>query len=268
MRWSRCDAGDVALVREEPLVIEVLSGAGRTDSVLTMRTPGDDEDLALGFLLSEGVLTHVDDVAALEARPRAAPDSPHLVDVLRVRVRPDRTPGPLERERLSRAHAVRASCGLCGRASPEGLTVGLRPLPPGAPSITLERLTAMEELMRAGQTVFSATGGSHAAGVFDARTGETWAVREDVGRHNALDKALGCCARDRRDLSGAAIVLSGRGGFELVLKALRVGAPVVASVSAPSSLAVDLALERGLTLIGFLRGGGGTVYADDGRLLA
>jgi FdhD protein len=124
----------------------------------------------------------------------------------------------------------------------------------------------MQALMRAGQTVFSATGGSHAAGVFDARTGEPWAVREDVGRHNALDKALGRCARDRRDLSAAAIVLSGRGGFELVLKALRVGAPVVASVSAPSSLAVDLALERGLTLVGFLRGGRGTVYADDGRL--
>lgn len=263
----------MALVREEPLVIQVVSGQatageGHVDSVLTMRTPGDDEDLALGFLLSEGVLGHVDDVAAVESLPREAPDSPHPVDVVRVTLRPDGTPGPLERERLTRAHAVRASCGLCGRASPEGLTAGLPPLRPGEPAVTLERLTAMHEVMRARQAVFHRTGGSHAAGVFDALTGEVWAVREDVGRHNALDKALGRCARDRRDLSRAAVVLSGRGGFELVLKALRLRAPVVASVSAPSSLAVDLALERGLTLVGFLRGGRGTVYSDDGRLVS
>lgn len=256
----------MALVLEEPLVIEVIA-AGHTDSVLTMRTPGADEDLALGFLLSEGVLTHVDDVLAVEPVPRAAPESPYPVDVVRVRLRPDRTPGPLERERLSRAHALRASCGLCGRASPQGLTAGLRPLPAAQPRTTLASLTAMSEAMRREQAVFSETGGSHAAGVFDACTGEPWAVHEDVGRHNALDKALGRCARDRRDLARAAIVLSGRGGFELVLKALRLGVPVVASVSAPSSLAVDLALEHGLTLVGFLRGGTGTVYADDGRLL-
>ena len=276
VRRLRCDVGEVALVREEPLVIEVWAGpapdatgaarSGPVDSVLTMRTPGDDEDLALGFLLSEGVLARVDDVARLEALSRAADDSPYPVDVVRVTLRPDRLPGPLERERLTRAHAVRASCGLCGRASPAGLTAGLRPLPPGRSMTSLPRLGAMAEAMRAAQAVFSRTGGSHAAGVFDADSGEPWAVREDVGRHNALDKALGRCARDGRDLSRAAIVLSGRGGFELVLKALRLGAPVVASVSAPSTLAVDLAVERGLTLVGFLRGGAGTVYADDGRL--
>lgn len=267
VRRTRCDTGDVALVREEPLVIEVLAGGGTTDSVLTMRTPGDDEDLALGFLLSEGVLARVDDVASVQAVPCAAPDSPYPVDVVRVTVRPDRAPGPLERERLTRTHAVRASCGLCGRASPQGLTAGLRSLVAAQPAVSLARLTAMNEVMRGLQRVFSETGGSHAAGVFDAETAEPWAVREDVGRHNALDKALGRCARDGRDLARAAIVLSGRGGFELVLKALRLGVPVVASVSAPSSLAVDLALERGLTLVGFLRGGAGTVYADDGRLL-
>ncbi|MCO5168462.1 MAG: formate dehydrogenase accessory sulfurtransferase FdhD [Planctomycetes bacterium] len=271
VRRLPCEAGEQALVREEPLVIEVCtavaSGADHVDSVLTMRTPGHDEELALGFLLSEGVLRAPADVATIEAVPRAAAGSPYPVDVVRVSVRPGGAPGPLERDRLTRAHAVRASCGLCGRASPAGLTSGLAPLAAGAPCVTVERLAALAEVMRAGQPVFHATGGSHAAGVFDAETGEPWAVREDVGRHNALDKALGRCARDGRDLARAAVVLSGRGGFELVLKALRLGVPIVGSVSAPSSLSVELALERGLTLVGFLRGGTGTVYSDDGRLV-
>jgi FdhD protein len=120
--------------------------------------------------------------------------------------------------------------------------------------------------MREAQSLFAVTGGSHAAGVFAVESGATWAVREDIGRHNALDKALGACARAGRDLSQAAVILSGRGGYELVLKALRLGVPIVASVSAPSSLAVELAEEHGQTLVGFLRGSGGRVYADDGRL--
>lgn len=255
-------------MREEPLVIEVVAAAEHVDSVLTMRTPGHDDELALGFLLSEGVLRRVSDAASIEAVARADGASPYPVDVVRVTVRPDAAPGPLERDRLTRAHAVRASCGLCGRASPAGLTAGLASLAPGAPRVELARLAALTEVMRAGQPVFHATGGSHAAAVFDAATGEPWAVREDVGRHNALDKALGRCAQDGRDLSRAAVVLSGRGGFELVLKALRLGVPIVGSISAPSSLSVELALERGLTLVGFLRGGTGTVYSDDGRVVA
>lgn len=261
VRRLRCDAGDVALVREEPLLIEV---AG--ESVLTMRTPGDDEELALGFLLTEGVLRGIDDVLQVERLTRAEASSPYPIDVVRVALKPGREPGPVERERLTRAHAVRASCGLCGRASPEGLTAGLPPLAPATPRVSVARLAALTEVMRGLQPVFRATGGSHAAGLFDAASGAPWAVYEDVGRHNALDKALGRCVRDGRDLSRAVAVLSGRGGFELVLKALRLGVPVVGSVSAPSSLAVELALEHGLTLVGFLRDGAGTVYADDGRI--
>ena len=161
------------------------------------------------------------------------------VDVVRVRVADGVSLGPVARERLSRAHAIRPSCGLCGLASAEGLTRHLRPLPVGQPRIELASLAAMRDAMRGQQPLFDATGGVHAAAVFDAASGSPWAVREDVGRHNALDKAL---------------------------EALRLNVPVVASVSAPSSLAVELAEEHGLTLVCFLRGAEGRVYADDGRL--
>lgn len=254
---------DAVLVREEPLVIEV-----GPDSVLTMRTPGDDEDLTLGFLLAEGILRAPGDALRVEVSQKDDPESATRVDVARAVLRPGCELGPVERERLTRAHAIRASCGLCGRASAAGLVAGVRDLAPGRPRVSVPRLAAMAEAMRARQPVFQLTGGSHAAGVFDAETGEPWVVREDVGRHNALDKALGRCAREGRDLSRAAVVLSGRGGFELVLKALRLGVPIVGSISAPTTLAVELAEERGLTLVGFLRQGAGTVYADDGRVLA
>ena len=120
--------------------------------------------------------------------------------------------------------------------------------------------------MRQGQVLFQATGGCHAAGVFDAASGEPWAIREDVGRHNALDKALGACLAEGRDLSQATVILSGRAGYELVLKTLRLGVPVLASVSAPTRLAVELALEQDQTLVGFLRGQSGRIYAGAERL--
>jgi len=134
------------------------------------------------------------------------------------------------------------------------------------PRVDLALLNDLVGRMRAAQAVFRETGGCHAAGVFSADTGAAWAVREDVGRHNALDKALGRAAADGRDLARAVVVLSGRGGYELVLKALRLGVPVVASVSAPSSLAIEVAEEHGQTLVCFVRDGGGRVYADDGRV--
>jgi FdhD protein len=248
-------------VREEPLLIEVGG-----ESVLTMRTPGDDVDLALGFLLGEGILPSLDPVARVEQLAPGAPGGGQ-VDVVRVELRAGAQVGPVARERLSRAHAIRPSCGLCGLASAEGLVRHLRPLSPDLPRVTLARLGRCLDRLRTQQSLFDATGGTHAAGVFGLDDGDAlWAAREDVGRHNALDKALGACAQAGRALEQAAVVLSGRGGYELVLKALRLGVPVVASVSAPTSLAVELAEEHGQTLVGFLRGGGGRVYADDGRL--
>ena len=247
-------------MREEPLLIEVDG-----QSVLTMRTPGHDQELALGFLLAEGILTSREQVARVELAPRGGQAA---VDVARVELRPGAALPAPARERLTRAHAVRPSCGLCGLASAEGLTRDLGALTPGAPRVTLAALLRMAERMRAEQPVFAATGGAHAAALFPADDPEQpWLVREDVGRHNALDKALGGALLQGRDLSRAVAILSGRGGYELVLKALRLGVPVVASVGAPTSLAVELAEEQGLTLIGFLRGAeGARVYTDEGRI--
>ncbi len=232
---------------------------------MTMRTPGDDADLALGFLLSEAILATPTDVTRIELGSKREGEGPP-VDTAQAHLVPGKEPGPLARERLTRAHAIRPSCGLCGLVSVEGLTRHLRPLPQSEPKIDLPTLRGFAQVMRDRQPVFQATGGSHAAAIFSIESGELWAVREDVGRHNALDKALGACLAAGRDLSGSAVLLSGRGGYELVLKALRLGAPIVASVSAPSSLAVELAEEHGQTLVGFLRDGGGRVYADDGRI--
>lgn len=246
------------VVREEPLLIEV---AG--ERVLTMRTPGDDLDLALGFLLAEGIVASPDAVEGLELLPAGRGAACPTAKVV---LRPGAEPGPIARERLTRAHAVRPSCGLCGLASAEGLTRHLSPLAPGGPRWTLEGLAALSTRMRAGQRLFAATGGTHAAALFGPDEA-CWALREDVGRHNALDKALGAAVRSGRDLSQATLLLSGRAGYELVLKALRLGVPVVASISAPTSLAVALAEEHGQTLVAFLRGRGGRVYADEDRIL-
>ncbi|MCA8921363.1 MAG: formate dehydrogenase accessory sulfurtransferase FdhD [Planctomycetes bacterium] len=257
-------SGEAWVVREEPLLIELAEG----DRVLTMRTPGHDEELAVGFLLGEGILSdraELQDVEALPAGEGPEPDEDGPpVDRVRVTLRPGVELGPVARERLSRAHAIRPSCGLCGLTSPAALARSLPELRPG-PRVGLAELNAWGERMRAEQRTFQATGGSHAAAVFSA-AGELWGVREDVGRHNALDKVLGRCVLDGRDLSQAVVILSGRGGYELVLKALRLRVPVVASVSAASSLAVELADEHGATLVGFLRDGGGRVYCDDERL--
>ncbi|MBL4847244.1 MAG: formate dehydrogenase accessory sulfurtransferase FdhD [Planctomycetes bacterium] len=256
LRSVPTNLGPDQVLVEEPLLIEV-----GEETILTMRTPGHDPELALGFLLGEGILASANQVERLETVP-VGEDSPTA------RVRAHLTPGvtltPLARSRLSRAHAIRPSCGLCGLASAEGLTRALTPPASGQPATTLEVLTRIANTMRSRQHLFRATGGSHAAAIACATSGEVWAVREDIGRHNALDKAVGACAH--QPLAEAAVVLSGRGGYELVLKAARLGIPIVASVSAPSSLAVDLADELGMTLIGFLREGGGRVYADDGRL--
>ena len=248
------------VIREEPLLLEV-----EGERVLTMRTPGEDEALALGFLLGEGVIASVDDVRSIERVPARAMDALAPVDVVRVRLtHPEKAKGA--GGLLARAHEIRASCGLCGRASADGLTLGLAPLKAGVPRVARGSLGAMVALLETKQALFARTGGCHAAGIFSA-SGELWASAEDVGRHNALDKAIGLAARAGRDFGEAVAVLSGRGGFELLLKSLRVGIAVTASVSAASSLAVEIAEETGATLVGFVRDAKlPRVYADDGRL--
>lgn len=250
------DQGPDQVLVESPLVIEV-----GEESILTMRTPGHDRELALGFLLGEGILRSAAQVEGIEVLP-PSPESP--VAQVRVALAPGASLSPVARTRLQRAHAIRPSCGLCGLATAEGLAQNLAAPASSSPQTSFAALSRLLEGMRREQHLFRATGGAHAAAVGCAETGQVWAVREDIGRHNALDKALGACVE--RPLSRAAVVLSGRGGFELIVKAARLGVPVVASVSAPSSLAVEIADELGTTLVGFLRSGSGRVYSDDGRL--
>ena len=242
------------LVREEPLALVV--GQAR---VLTVRTPGDaDEDraFALGFLVSEAVVARADDVRGLSTG--RGEDG---VCEVRVELR-----AGAEAVLAARAYEIRPSCGLCGATGDEALQVDGPPLAAGRPTVSLPGLSAMVDHMRARQRVFEETGACHAAALF-APDGRMLGIGEDVGRHNALDKALGRALMAGADPTGAVAVLSGRAGYELVAKLVRVGTPIIASVSAPTALAFDLCKEAGATLVGFVRRGSlGTVYWDAGRI--
>jgi FdhD protein len=249
------------VVVEEPLEIRV---KGVPVSV-TMRTPGDDGELAVGFLLTEGIISSREDVRGIEhpehAESEAAgPNAHNVVDVaLRAGLNVDL-------ERLRRNVFAASSCGVCGKASIDAIRV--RGLMPPARDVRLAPglLRGMTETLRAGQTVFGRTGGLHAAGIFDL-DGRMLAIREDVGRHNAVDKIIGhAVLTGEIPLARSVLVVSGRGGFEIVQKALAASIPIVAAVSAPSSLAVQLAREMGQTFVGFLRGGRFVIYAGEERL--
>ncbi|UCM91151.1 formate dehydrogenase accessory sulfurtransferase FdhD [Streptomyces marincola] len=252
------------LVGEEPLEIRV---AGRAVAV-TMRTPGDDFALAAGFLVSEGVLTRADEVARIAYCTGTAPDGSNNYNVVDVRPAAGVPLPDITLERLERNVYTTSSCGLCGKASLDAVrTTAPWPLPlTGGPRLTPALLAALPERLRAAQRVFRSTGGLHAAALFTG-AGDLVDVREDVGRHNAVDKVVGrALTRGELPLSDTVLMVSGRASFELVQKAVMAGIPVLAAVSAPSSLAVDLAAESGLTLVGFLRGTSMNVYAGTERL--
>jgi FdhD protein len=250
------DARDFVAV-EEPLEIR-LNGWRWT---VTMRTPGDDADLVIGLLASEGVITHAGEVERLLFRRH--PEEPDLANVA------DATLGrPLAelQTRLARHQVLTtSSCGLCGKSTVEALLTRRQALPSG-PVVDPATLTALPERLAAAQPVFRATGGLHAAALFDA-AGALLAAREDIGRHNATDKVLGWRLRAGEAARGAVILLvSGRASFEIVQKAMVAEIPIVAAVSAPSSLAVTLAREARMTLVGFVRGGSLNVYAGPERI--
>jgi FdhD protein len=250
------------LAAEEPLGIRV-DGTALT---MTMRTPGDDIELAAGFLVSEAVVRSPADIAGIRLCDGAScgHDGDHdgLGNIADVSLSPGMTVG------ARRNFMTTSACGVCGKASIEDICV----LPHAALSDDTTRfppavLTSLPDRLREAQRVFSRTGGLHAAGLFTA-TGEVIAVREDVGRHNAVDKIVGwALLEDRLPLTGCALLVSGRASFELVQKAVLAGIPLLAAVSAPSSLAVSLAEEAGLTLVGFLRGSSMNVYAGADRLV-
>ncbi|MEU3190430.1 formate dehydrogenase accessory sulfurtransferase FdhD [Streptomyces sp. NPDC006992] len=251
------------LVTEEPLEIRL----GGTPLAVTMRTPGDDFALATGFLVSEGVVAEAEDIAGIsycgDARDEDGARTYNTVDV---RLAPH-VPAP-DIAGLERNVYTTSSCGLCGKASLDAVRTTARweldrARPHGVGTALLARLP---DRLRAAQRVFDRTGGLHAAALFSA-TGELLDVREDVGRHNAVDKVVGRAARDGAlPLRDGLLMVSGRASFELAQKAVMAGIPVLAAVSAPSSLAVDLAEEAGLTLVGFLRGSSMNIYAGSHRL--
>lgn len=260
----RADARADLLAAEEPLGIRV-DGAALT---MTMRTPGDDLELAAGFLVSEAVIRSAADIAEIKLCDGTScghNDHDEMGNIADVTLAPGVTAGPGAR----RNFMTTSSCGVCGKASIADICV--------LPSASLaedpaqfapETLVTLPQRLRDAQRVFSRTGGLHAAGLFTA-DGELTAVREDVGRHNAVDKVVGwALLGDRLPLSGCALLVSGRASFELVQKAILAGIPLLAAVSAPSSLAANLAEEAGLTLIGFLRDPSMNIYTGAHRILA
>ena len=261
------DAGNVhradAIAVEEPLEIRLVKdrstengGTGRAISI-TMRTPGNDADLAVGFLYGEGLLRESRDV--VDVRP-CGPTG----NVIRVTVRADL---PLDLDRLNRNFYTTSSCGVCGKASIEAVTAsaGIRAV---ASDLVVREsvLRIMPDVLRASQAGFAQTGGMHAVGLFTAE-GELAACREDVGRHNAMDKLVGAALMNGAlPWSQRVLLLSGRASFELIQKAMMAGAPVVAAIGAPSTLALELAESAGITLVAFLRSGGCNVYCHPARV--
>lgn len=226
---------------------------------VTMRTPGADFELAAGFLLTEGL---IDDPAEIR-RVSYCEDLP--ADEQRYNVVTVRLARPFDPELLRRASYVSSSCGVCGKASLEAVAVRCPAIAPG-PVVKAEVLAELPNALRAAQRVFDRTGGLHAAGLF-APDGTLLEVREDVGRHNAVDKVIGhAVLAGDLPLAERILQVSGRLSFEIVQKAARAGVPIVAAVSAPSSLAVEAAEELGLTVVGFVRDGGFNVYAHAERI--
>jgi FdhD protein len=257
-----------AIAVEEPLEIRVMrdgmpeadenGGTGHSISV-TMRTPGNDSELALGFLHGEGVLRGPRDVVDVGA---CGPTG----NVIRVTVRADL---PLDLARLTRNFYTTSSCGVCGKASIEAVTAMAGARRVISDLVVRESvMRGLPDTLRAAQREFAETGGVHAVGLFTA-SGELQASREDVGRHNAMDKLVGASLRAGEiPWTDRVVLLSGRASFELLQKAMMAGAPMVAAIGAPSTLAVELAESAGITLVAFLRHGGCNVYCHPGRVRA
>ena len=249
------------LVAEEPLEIR-LNG---TPLSVTMRTPGHDLELTAGFLFTEGLIEKREQIVSLDygkteyGKTKTQQASGNIVDV-------QLTETSLDPEQTRRNFFMSSSCGVCGKASIEAVKAhGIRRPNPNF-LLDPEVLCTFPDTLKAAQSIFDRTGGLHAAGLFDAQ-GKLVVLREDVGRHNAVDKVVGwALLAGRLPLSDYALMVSGRGGFEIIQKALLAGVPLLASVSAPSSLAVRLARETGLTLVGFLRGRRFLVYSGEERL--
>jgi FdhD protein len=258
LRWrsGKTSERDEKLAVEEPLEIRL---AGRRFT-LTMRTPGHDEELAAGFLFAEGFLNDASELGEIRrVRGRKGAPEPNAIDVVL------NVPADGLRSRLKRNFVMSSSCGVCGKTSIDSIRRRVTPASDSA-RVAPATLLALPERLRAGQRVFAATGGLHGAAIFSL-DGTMLAIREDVGRHNAVDKVIGYALTNAMvPLAHHLMMVSGRLSFEIVQKAAAAGVPILAAVSAPSSLAVELAEEIGTTLVGFLRDGSFNIYTRPDRI--
>lgn len=259
--WT-VEAGQVGVRRdvlatEEPLAIRLDVGGATQDLTITMRTPGADFELAAGFLFAEGIVRERDEIARIVYCVDPVVTGAQEYNVVTVELRAN---SPIDLSGLGRRFATTSACGVCGKASLDALTMRGVPRLPAGPMVSDLVVQRLPDRLRDRQRLFAATGGLHAAALFTG-DGTLLVAREDVGRHNAVDKVIGWALLDGRlPLHECVVVVSGRAGYEIVQKCVVAGVPVLAAVSAPSSLAVDVAAEFGMTLIGFARGDRFNVY--------
>lgn len=251
------------LATEEPLEIRLLCGGETRTVAVTMRTPGNDFELAAGFLYSEGILADRSEIAGISYCVDPAVDAQQRYNIVNVALAGAR-PRPFER--LERHFTMSSACGVCGKASIEALQTRAEPIDDPV-TADLETIAGLPRTMREAQRVFASTGGLHAAALFD-RDGTLLLLREDVGRHNALDKIVGWALLNAQlPLRGRLLLVSGRASYELLQKSIVARIPIVCAVSAPSSLAANLASEFGVTLVGFLRERRANVYTGRERIV-
>ena len=248
---------------EEPLEIRLLAGKERRSLVLTMRTPGHDFELAAGFLFNEGIVKSRDEILGISYCLDSDIDQTQHYNIVNVELRARSLP---DLSAFTRLFSGYGACGICGRESIEALEARGLDIIDDSTTVAPDILYELPERMRAAQPIFERTGGLHATALFNA-SGELLVLREDIGRHNAFDKIVGeAFLSDKLPLKGRIALVSGRASFELVQKAIAAQIPIIASISAPSSLAVDLSRRFGITLVGFLRGRRANVYAAKERV--
>ena len=252
-----------SLATEEPMEIRLLSGGARQTVAVTMRTPGADFELAAGFLYGEGLVKTPEDIAKISYCVDSDLDTEQQYNIVNVELRAGRE---YDLRPLERHFYTSSACGVCGKASLEQLELRGCPIVPPGPEVSAQTVYSLPGKLREAQGLFDATGGLHAAALFDAK-GELLTLREDVGRHNATDKLVGWALLEGRlPLADHVVLVSGRSSFEILQKCLTAGVPIVCAISAPSSLAVDVARQFGITLVGFLRGGKFNVYTGFERV--
>ena len=253
------------LATEEPMEIRLIAGGQRQTVAVTMRTPGADFELAAGFLYGEGIISSPEEIKKISYCVDPDVDAEQQYNIVNVELRSGRE---YDLRPLERHFYTTSACGVCGKASLEQLELRGCPVIPPGPEMAAEKIYVLPEKLREAQGLFEATGGLHAAALFGAE-GELVALREDVGRHNATDKLLGWAfLKGRLPLRDHAVMVSGRSSFEILQKCLTAGVPIVCAISAPSSLAVDVARRFNITLVGFLRGNRFNVYSAPERVCA